>query len=135
MFQSIVYVSESYELTTYYTHYRLTDSDFEPCEVKTPSLNIPNNDALAAWHRDSWTANAFMAVPAIIPEYERRGLNVSRNIALLYLWFARRERFDPLRAARVGLWWLNSFYPQLDYPKYYPCVINQIKQLTYGRRK
>lgn len=67
---------------------------------------------------------------AIYTMYAARNLPIARNIARFYLqhfkYQKRGPRWDLIREWRNDV---DRYYPELQYGvKYYPCVINQLKQ-------
>ena len=113
MFQSIEYYEDNSDAYQYY----LTDSDFGM--VSCPVISGCGNSIVRR-------------IVAIIGVYQTRGLSVAPNIARFYLW-DRSYVSSYLEYHRDTM---ERWHPSLQYGiKYYPCVINQIKQLTYGKRK
>ena len=69
---------------------------------------------------------------SIIREYQRRNLPVAPNIARLYLHM--RFGWDSDYATKREL--LDERFPELEFGKrYYGCVLRQVKQLQFGKRK
>jgi hypothetical protein len=60
---------------------------------------------------------------------------IPHNVALYYRWWHTVERFNRLnesgRSTKFELYWLDNYYPELNYRKYYPCLISQIRLLNF----
>ena len=93
---------------------------------------------------DEFTCNIFMEyvlqhgwiiLPAIITEYQKRNLPVAKNVALFYLYkdargFSYKDRLECNKE------YIDTFHPNLNYgSKYYHCVLNQLKMITFGKRR
>jgi len=93
--------------------YKLIDDDFE-CEVVSHGI----------------IASSAM-IGAVVAEYQRRNLPVAKNIALLYLFFnQKRNNIQVWIKQHCNL--IDYHIPELEYgKKYYPCVINQIKMMSF----
>lgn len=118
MFKSITYLTPS-EIGNQ-LFYWLEDDDFK-CEVAV----TPRTTALDAIDQ-----------VAMISEYQRRLLPVARNLTIYYQWLKNRG------ANVKHLWlewdrkWIDRWHPELMYgTKYYPCVLNQIKQSQWSNPK
>ncbi len=77
---------------------------------------------------------------AVIQEYSLRRLPIARNLAALYTYVFRHSEYTRTQGynwALIERWRgnMDRWYPELQYGvKLYPCVVNQIKQLTWSKR-
>ena len=77
-------------------------------------------------------------IETIIHEYQKRNLPVASNMARYYIWYHDRYvvgTTDRWYQMEHDMNYLNRTHPNWQYStKYYPCVLNQIKMLQFGRR-
>lgn len=122
MFSSILFLRTDRDG---YYHYQLFDTQFE---VETTSK-------CGSGGFEHWLIAPRVA--ATIFPYLNRNLPVAANIARLYLYVhnPRNARYYvDRRGLDVDRKWLDKEYPELSYStKIFPCVLNHIKQLQYGR--
>jgi hypothetical protein len=105
MFKSLNYVEDG--------RYRLVDTDF------TCLLSCQERISIKTL--------------AVIKEYQRRGLPIAPNVARLYLYWGTETDY-PNYESRCRL--LDKHHPKLQFGKlYYACVMRQMKQLQFGRRR
>jgi hypothetical protein len=73
---------------------------------------------------------------AVINKYLEKGLPIPSNIARLYLYYSKVSRLHVPSTVEGFKTMIDDYFPHLNYGKlYYPCVLRQIKQLSFGRVK
>lgn len=116
MFRSILCTGEGDDDTF---HYMLTDSDF------TTNIKVKRTNR----HMDT---SFVRRCNAVITTYEQHGLDVPKNVALYYEYERRHKHSIDLAQQKDVI---DVCYPLLQYgKKYYPCVLNRIAMLRYGKR-
>lgn len=115
MFQSIKCVGCEENQYTYH----LVDTDFV-CEVTIAApRGVPAVVARAA---------------AVTKEYSFRFLNVPKNLALCFSFYSKEIKHKTIQLIDFYKSDMDEYYPEIGFSKnYYNCLINQVKQLTYGK--
>lgn len=125
MFKSILYTkvgsaSSVYKEGSYY--YGLKDTNF----ISNVSFTIPSPHGIS-----SYTGS----VVAVLREYKKKNLPVSKNLALLYRFY-EKQGYDVRRWFNHDRNNIDHCLPELEYgKKYYPCVLNTYHILKLTARK
>lgn len=134
MFRNIKFITYDYDYDNvpgiddhlpYIVSYMIYDSDFT-CVTKVKM-------GAAAFDVGAGS----MCEIAIIQEYQKRNLNVARNLALYYKYC----RFIDLNFYKEHnkktyfiIDWIDRHFPELQYgSKIHPCMINQLSMLNFGK--
>ena len=101
--------------------YILYDDDFE-CRIKSSKSSRLGGCSL---------------ITAAALEYQSRKLPVAKNIAAIYLWYAKKgykikDWLSPMGDCKI----IEACEPDMQYrTKYYSCVLRQIKILDFAHNK
>lgn len=109
-------------------YFRIVDSDFTETFCYDTATFTGKQSAHSA-------LNTIIAELAIIDIYGKKSLPIAANIARSYQYFWKNKAPNyRLTQAQTYSEVLDSLFPELNYSRQYlPCVLNQIKQLSFWR--